>query len=110
MFTAGIMPNKEPNGRSSLCLIFLPKKQESKYAVLYVRNFDTYAALPKGTKRILERLWQYEFPKDVINRLKKKFPFNSMSSQEITICVDEFKKFMAVMVIGKNTKERRCHD
>ena len=66
----------------------------------HVKNIEEYMRLPASTLRILEKLWKYELPEDVVNRLKKKFPYSMMTNEEITLCVDEFKKYMAIMVMG----------
>jgi len=71
----------------------------------YVTNMEEYMRLSGSTLRTLEKLWVYEFPKEITRRLKKKFPFNSMSNREIGICIEEFKKFIAIMVIGKKEKK-----
>ena len=71
----------------------------------YVTNMEEYMRLSGSTLRTLEKLWVYEFPKEITRRLKKKFPFNSMSDREIGICIEEFKKFIAIMVIGKKEKK-----
>ena len=73
------------------------KKEPSKSTLRYVSNIDTYSSLPRGTKKTLEILWDYEFPPGLTTRLKEKYPFNVMTDKEITVCLDEFKKFMAVM-------------
>ena len=80
-----------------------PKTSES--TKFYVTNMDEYMHLPKSTIRTLERLWKYNVPEEIIKRLKKNFPFNSMTSKDVGICVDEFKKFIAIMVIGKKEKK-----
>ena len=81
------------------------KKEPSKFTLLYVSNLDAYSSLPRGTRKILEMLWEYEFPSGLTTRLKEKYPFSVMSDKEIVHCLDEFKKFMAVMVIGKKKKQ-----
>ena len=80
-----------------------PKTSES--TKFYVTNTEEYMRLPGSTIRTLERLWRYNFPEEIIKRLKKKFPFNSMTYKDVGICVDEFKKFIAIMVIGKKEKK-----
>ena len=81
------------------------KKEPSKFTLLYVSNLDAYSSLPRGTRKTLERLWKYEFPPALIKKLKEKYPFNVMSDKEIVFCIDEFKKFIAVMIIGKKKKQ-----
>ncbi len=80
-----------------------PKTSES--TKFYVTKMEEYMQLPGSTIRTLERLWKYNFPEEVIKRLKKNFPFNSMTYKDVGICVDEFKKFIAIMVIGKKEKK-----
>ncbi len=58
-----------------------PKTSES--TKFYVTDMDEYMKLPGSTIRILEKLWQYNLPEDVIKRLKKNFPFNSMKSKDV---------------------------
>ena len=76
----------------------------TKQTEQYIKNFEAYSALPRKTRKTLGMLWGYELPPALIKKLKEKFPFNLMSDKEIVICVDEFKKFMAIMVIGRNKK------
>jgi hypothetical protein len=80
-----------------------PKTSES--TKFFVTNMDEYMKLPGSTIRTLEKLWTYNIPDDIVKRLKKGFPFNSMTSKEVGICVDEFKKFVAIMIIGKKEKK-----
>ena len=80
-----------------------PKPSES--TKFYVTDIDEYLKLPASTIKVLEKLWQYNLPEGVITRLKQHFPFNSMTSKDVTICVDEFKKFIAILVIGKKKKQ-----
>jgi len=81
------------------------KPKISEPTKFYVVNMEEYMRLPGSTIRTLEKLWQYNLPEDIIKRLKKNFPFNSMTSKDVGICVDEFKKFIAIMVIGKKEKK-----
>lgn len=80
-----------------------PKTSES--TKFYVTDMEEYMKLPGSTIRTLEKLWQYHLPEDIITRLKKNFPFSSMSSKDVGICIDEFKKFIAIMIIGKKQKK-----
>jgi hypothetical protein len=80
-----------------------PKTSES--TKFYVVNMEEYMRLPRSTISTLEKLWQYNIPEDIIKRLKKNFPFNSMTSKDVGICIDEFKKFIAIMMIGKKEKK-----
>ena len=66
----------------------------------YVTNMEEYKRLSGNTIRTLEKLWRYEIPEDIIKRLKKSFPYSMMTNEEIQLCIDEFKKYMAIMVIG----------
>jgi hypothetical protein len=66
---------------------------------------EEYMRLPRSTISTLEKLWQYNIPEDITKRLKKNFPFNSMTSKDVGICIDEFKKFIAILMIGKNQKK-----
>ena len=79
-------------------LLMKPKISDSTKS--YVTNMEEYIHLPSRTIQTLEKLWSYELPEDIINRLKKKFPYSMMTSEEISLCIDEFKKYMAIMVIG----------
>jgi hypothetical protein len=52
---------------------------------------------------ILER---YEIPSGVIERIKPKEPFDKMTDAQIKEVVNEFKKFMAIVVINHDTDKR----
>jgi len=86
-------------------MFILMKPKTSESTKVYVTNMEEYIRLPGSTMRTLEKLWQYDFPEEIIKRLKKKFPFNSMSNKDVEICIDEFKKFIAIMLIGKKEKK-----
>lgn len=81
-------------------LFMKPKISDSTES--YVKNMEEYMHLPGSTLRTLEKLWKYELPEDIIDRLKKKFPFSMMTNEEISLCIVEFKKYMAVMLIGRS--------
>ena len=81
------------------------KKEPSKFTLKYVSNLEAYSSLPRGTRKTLEKLWEYEFLSALTTRLKEKYPFNVMSDKEIELCLDEFKKFMGIMIIGKKKKQ-----
>jgi len=66
----------------------------------YITNMEEYMRLSASTLRTLEKLWKYKVPEDIIKRLKKNFPYNMMTNEETNVCIDEFKKYMAIMVIG----------
>jgi len=76
------------------------KPKITDFTMHYIADVEEYKRLPGSTLRILEKLWVYEIPEDIIKRLKKNFPYNMMTNEEIQLCVDEFKKYMAIMVIG----------
>ena len=80
-------------------------KIKTKQTEKYVKNFDSYFSLSRGTRKTLKILWEYEFPSELTTRLKEKYPFSVMTDKEIAVCLDEFKKFMAVMIIGKKKKQ-----
>lgn len=81
------------------------KPKPSETTKFYVTDMDEYLKLPSSTVKTLEKLWAYNMPEGVITRLKKHFPFNSMTSKDVGICIDEFKKFVAIMLIGKKDKK-----
>lgn len=54
----------------------------------------------------LSKLEKYEIPSGVIERIKSKEPFNKMTDPQIKEIVDEFKKFMAIVVINHETGKR----
>lgn len=62
--------------------------------------------IPRKARKALKRLDKYEIPSGVAERLKRKFPFNRMSDQEVKTCIDEFKKFIAILIIGRSKKKR----
>jgi hypothetical protein len=62
--------------------------------------------LSTKTIEALYRLEEYEIPSGVIERIKPKEPFNKMMDAEIKELVNEFKKFMAMMVINHKTGKR----
>lgn len=78
----------------------LMKPKISDSTQQYVTNMEEYKRLPSNTIRTLEKLWRYEMPEDIIKRLKKNFPYSLMTNEETYLCIDEFKKYMAIMVIG----------
>ena len=81
------------------------KPKPSETTKFYVTDMDEYLKLPSSTVKTLEKLWAYNIPEGVITRLKKRFPFNAMTSKDVGICIDEFKKFVAIMLIGKKDKK-----
>ena len=62
--------------------------------------------IPRKARKALKRLDKYEIPSGVAERLKRKFPFNRMSDQEVKTCVDEFKKLIAILVIARAKKKQ----
>ena len=84
--------------------VFL-KPKPSETTKFYVTNMEEYMKLPGSTIKTLEKLWVYNLPEAIVTRLKKHFPFNSMTSKDVGICIDEFKKFVAIMLIGKREKK-----
>ena len=54
----------------------------------------------------LSKLEKYEIPSGVIERIKPEEPFNKMTDPQIKEIVDEFKKFMAIVVINHDTGKR----
>jgi len=62
--------------------------------------------LSQETKVSLERLQDYELPDGVYERLKQKPPFNKMPEEEIRNCVEEFKKFISLLVINRDNNRR----
>lgn len=67
---------------------------------------DPFKKLPRETKRSLKKLQEYHISPGVTTRLRRKFPFDRMSNQEISICIAEFKKFVAVLIIGRAEKKK----
>jgi hypothetical protein len=62
--------------------------------------------LSTKTIEALNKLERYEIPSGVIERIKPKEPFNEMTDAQIKEVVNEFKKFMAIVVINHNTEKR----
>ena len=62
--------------------------------------------LSTKTIEALNKLERYEIPSGVIERIKPKEPFNKMADAQIKEVVNEFKKFMAIVVINHNTEKR----
>jgi len=62
--------------------------------------------LSTKTIEALYKLEEYEIPSGVIERIKPKEPFNKMMDVQIKEIVNEFKKFMAIVVINHKTGNR----
>ncbi|MGH9922102.1 MAG: glycine-rich domain-containing protein [Nitrososphaerales archaeon] len=62
--------------------------------------------IPRKARKALKRLDKYEIPSGVAERLKRKFPFSRMSDQEIKTCINEFKKFIAILAIARAKKKQ----
>ena len=62
--------------------------------------------LSTKTIEALYKLEGYEIPSGVIERIKPKEPFNKMTDAQIKEVVNEFKKFMAIVVINHKTGKR----
>ncbi len=58
------------------------------------------------TIQSLDKLQKYEIPSGVIERIKPKELFNKMTDAQIKDIVNEFKKFMAIVVINLETDKR----
>lgn len=71
-------------------------------------NISPQAFLKLSAKTIeaLYKLEAYEVPSGVIERIKPKEPFNEMMDAQIEEVVNEFKKFMAIVVINHKTGRR----
>ena len=71
------------------------------------KSFDlsekTISTLSAKKIEALYKLEKYEIPSGVIERIKPKEPFNKMTDAQIKVVVNEFKKFMAIVVINHNT-------
>jgi len=59
-----------------------------------------FAGLTVKTTDSLSHLEKYQIPYGVIERLRQKEPFNKMTEIQIKELVDEFKKFVAIVIIN----------
>jgi hypothetical protein len=62
--------------------------------------------LSAKTIESLSDLEKYEIPSGVIERIRSKEPFNKMTDAQIEEIVNEFKKFMAIVIINHKTGRR----
>lgn len=62
------------------------------------------SSFSKETRKRLEKLQKYQYPQEAIEKLKRRFPFNKMSDQDIQECIVEFKKFIALLLINRYEK------
>ena len=63
-------------------------------------------SLSAKTIQSLDKLQKYDIPSGVIERIKPKELFNKMTDAQIKDIVNEFKKFMAIVVINLETDKR----
>lgn len=54
----------------------------------------------------LEKLKYFRYPDDAKLKLKEKFPFNEMDEEEINMCIEEFKKYIGLVLIRQYEKTR----
>ncbi len=73
---------------------------------LDVFSKERFKKLPRKTRKSIEALRKYDIPSGVRERLTKEYPFSRMSSDEIDACLIEFKKFVAVLLILREQKQR----
>jgi len=67
---------------------------------------DPFKKMSRKTKRSLKKLQEYQMNPAILVRLRRKFPFDQMSNHEINVCISEFKKFMAILAIGRTEKKK----
>jgi hypothetical protein len=74
------------------------------------KSFDlsekTISTLSAKKIEALSKLECYEIPSGVIERIKPKDPFNKMTDAQIKEIVNEFKKFMAIVVINHDRDKK----
>ena len=62
--------------------------------------------LSAGTLESLSKLDKYQIPSGLIERLKQKKPFDSITDMQIKEILDEFKKYIAILVINNRKGTR----
>jgi hypothetical protein len=62
--------------------------------------------LSAKTIESLSKLDKYEIPSGVLERLKQERPFDKMTDSEIKEIINEFKKFIAILVINHGKDKR----
>jgi hypothetical protein len=72
----------------------------------FVISEQIISNLSAKTIESLHRLEKYEIPSGVIERIKPKDPFDKMTDAQIREIVNEFKKFMAIVVMNHKTDNR----
>lgn len=55
----------------------------------------------------LEKLKYFRYPDDAKLKLKEKFPFNEMDEEEFNMCIEEFKKYIGLVLVRQY--ERTCY-
>jgi len=71
-------------------------------------NLEVSNISSKKTLKKLKQLQNYQYPIDAKLKLKEKFPFSDMDEEEINMCIDEFKKYIGLVII-KHYEEKRDH-
>lgn len=72
----------------------------------FVISEQVISNLSAKTTEALYKLEGYQIPSGVIERIKPKEPFNKMMDAQIKEVVNEFKKFMAIVVINQKTGKK----
>ena len=85
-------------------------REQSNNYITYPKAFNLEAS-NIGSKKTLEKLQKlqnYQYPIDAKLKLKEKFPFSERDEEEINICIDEFKKYIGLVII-KHHEEKGYH-
>jgi len=77
-------------------------RQSNNY-LTYSKAFHLEASniVSKKTLEKLKQLQNYQYPIDAKFKLKEKFPFSDMDEEEINMCIDEFKKYISLVIIKR---------
>ncbi len=69
-------------------------------------GFDPDLAKIKSRKARdkLQLLQRFVYPKDAESRLRERFPFNLMDGEEISLCINEFKKYIGLIILRRYEK------
>ncbi len=87
-------------------------KQEQKLLPMHdsykpelISPADPFEDLSPRIINAIHNLEGFQLPDGVLERLRRKFPFNKMSDQELEDCIHEFKKFIIVWLINREAEK-----
>jgi hypothetical protein len=67
-------------------------------------NPDFAKIKSRNARDKLQLLQRFVYPKDAVSRLRERFPFNLMDEEEISLCIDEFKKYIGLVILRRYEK------